>query len=436
MSFIPFCKTAEEIIAEDSAASRPLDNRCYLHYNGPGAAGFGVKRTAMLLPEAVMLLVAPGCCGRHGTITGSRTGFEDRIFYLRLEERDVVTGNYQKKIPEAAEEVCRLARPKALLLCMTCVDAILGTDLARVGRRIAEKCSCPVATCFMDPITRESKRPPMVSVQQAIFSCLPAFPKKSGCANILGNFVPLDSGCEFKKVLEQAGFTEIHQISECHTFEEYCRMGEASLNIVINPQTQAAADDLEKRCGIPNTQFRHTYGISRTLEQYSLLGTALGTELDVSSYADKAADVISDFVRKHGGLRIGVGEAVNGNPFEIALTFLEAGLEVPFVFRNIITVEDRSFLKNIAELKPDLKVYSGVHPTMTQTLSGYFDGVADIVLGLDAGYFCRDAVSVCWSMEKHPFGFDGTVRLFDALEKNLMDPIPHREQIYGSYLVV
>ena len=46
--------------------------KCHLHFNGPGNAGFGVKRTALLLPESVMLLVAPLCCGRHGTIAGKK----------------------------------------------------------------------------------------------------------------------------------------------------------------------------------------------------------------------------------------------------------------------------------------------------------------------------------------------------------------------------
>ena len=36
-----------------------------LAYNSPGAEGFGVKRAGLSVPESVMLIVAPGCCGRH-----------------------------------------------------------------------------------------------------------------------------------------------------------------------------------------------------------------------------------------------------------------------------------------------------------------------------------------------------------------------------------
>ena len=35
-----------------------------LAFNSPGAEGFGVKRVrALQLPDSIMLIVAPGCCG-------------------------------------------------------------------------------------------------------------------------------------------------------------------------------------------------------------------------------------------------------------------------------------------------------------------------------------------------------------------------------------
>lgn len=435
MSGEPLYSTAGELAEGRSfQKGEPLIRECYLHFNGPGAAGFGVKRAAMLLPESVMLLTAPGCCGRHGTITGAKTGFENRIFYLRMEERDVVTGNYLKKIPKAAAEVCRSASPKALLLCMTCVDAILGTDLDRIGRQIEAECKIPVAACFMDPITRESKKPPMVSVQNALMQCIVPMKKSQGAANILGNFVPIDEKSEFKPLLQQAGFVKIRQISECSSFDEYLKMGEASLNIVINSQAQASADHLEKKCDIPSFRFVHTYGIKRTEEQYRFLGEYLGTELDISRYLREAEEAVWKFFAKYKNLKIAVGEAVNGNPFEIALTFLESGIDVPFVFRNILIPEDRPFIKGIAEIKPKLKIYSGVHPSM---LSGFdFQEKADVVLGLDAGYFLPEAVSICWNMEQQPLGFESIVSLCAEIEKNIENPVKHRDQIYGSYLVV
>ena len=36
-----------------------------LAFNSPGAEGFGVKRAGLAIPDSVMLIVSPGCCGRN-----------------------------------------------------------------------------------------------------------------------------------------------------------------------------------------------------------------------------------------------------------------------------------------------------------------------------------------------------------------------------------
>ena len=36
-----------------------------LAFNSPGAQGFGVKRAGLAVPGSIMLIVAPGCCGRN-----------------------------------------------------------------------------------------------------------------------------------------------------------------------------------------------------------------------------------------------------------------------------------------------------------------------------------------------------------------------------------
>lgn len=435
MSAAPLFTTAAELVSRP--APRPAERsvqQCHLHYNGPGAAGFGVKRTAMLLPESAMLLVAPGCCGRHGTVAGHRTGFDGRMFYLCLDERDVVTGSYLKRIPEAARRVCETARPKALLLCMTCVDALLGTDLDWIGRKVQEDCVVPVVSCFMDPITRESKKAPMVSVQQAIMQCLQKGSLEEGAVNLLGNFVPLDAGCELPLALERAGFGTIRQISACRSFDEYQEMGRAALNLVVHPQAAASARDLERRLAIPWAEMGHTYGVERTRREYEKLGLALNRPLDVENFAREAQAALDSFAARRRGISVAVGEAVNGNPLEIAETFLEAGVEVPFVLRTIVTPSDMAALRRIAKIRPDLRIFSGVHPSMQN--ADFSRERADVALGLDAGYFLPQAVSVCWNMERQPFGFEGLKALLAQIDEDLAHPKSHREQMSGSYLVV
>ena len=53
-----------------------------LAFNSPGAQGFGVKRAGLAVPGSVMLLAAPGCCGRNTTILSELGGYSEKFFYL------------------------------------------------------------------------------------------------------------------------------------------------------------------------------------------------------------------------------------------------------------------------------------------------------------------------------------------------------------------
>ena len=67
-----------------------------LAFNSPGAEGFGVKRAGLAVPDSIMLIVAPGCCGRNTSVISSMPEYHDRFFYLLMDETDIVTGRHLK----------------------------------------------------------------------------------------------------------------------------------------------------------------------------------------------------------------------------------------------------------------------------------------------------------------------------------------------------
>lgn len=68
-----------------------------LAFNSPGAEGFGVKRAGLAVPGSIMLIVAPGCCGRNTSVLSSMRAYHDRFYYLLMDETDIVTGRHLKK---------------------------------------------------------------------------------------------------------------------------------------------------------------------------------------------------------------------------------------------------------------------------------------------------------------------------------------------------
>ena len=80
-----------------------------LDYNSPGAKGFGVKRAGLASPGSVMLLVAPGCCGRNTALL-NELGYSERFFYLMLDDTDIVTGRYLKRFRRHVQSCLKNAK--------------------------------------------------------------------------------------------------------------------------------------------------------------------------------------------------------------------------------------------------------------------------------------------------------------------------------------
>ncbi len=88
-----------------------------LAFNSPGAEGFGVKRAGLAVPDSVMLIVSPGCCGRNTSVLSSMRLYHGPFFYyLLMDETDIVTGRHLKKIPKAVAEICEGLKKKSRLL--------------------------------------------------------------------------------------------------------------------------------------------------------------------------------------------------------------------------------------------------------------------------------------------------------------------------------
>ena len=385
-----------------------------LAYNSPGAEGFGVKRAGLAIPGSVMLLVAPGCCGRNTSLVSNMPEYKDRFFYLNMGETDVVTGRHLKKIPQAVEEVvgCLDQRPSLVMICITCVDALLGTDMERVCRRAEERVGLPVRPCYMYALTREGRRPPMVHVRQSLYSMLEPMKKRGTSVNMLGFFAPVIDDFELYGYLKEIGVRSVREISRCSDYDEFMKMAEANFNLVLYPEARAAASDMEQRLGIPSIELTRLHQIDKIRSQYRALGGVLGTEFDDSKDYDAAKDAIDCFMRGRKGLRVAIGECINGDPFELALALASYGCMVTEVF-GTLQGENFGYLERLARVSPETRIYSNMEPTMI-----YYDNAgsaADVTIGKDAGYYHPECPCLKWNSDIQPYGYAGLRRLMESL---------------------
>ena len=403
-------------IPEELISSKHLiySSPATLAYNSPGAQGFGVKRAGLAIPGSVMLLLAPGCCGRNTTILSELGGYSERFFYLMMDETDIVTGRHLKKVPQAVEEIydCLETKPSVVMICLTCVDALLGTDMERICKRAQKAVGIPVLPCYMYALTREGRKPPMVHVRQSIYSLLEPKKKKSTSVNLLGHFAPLEDDSELYDLLRQLGIKKIREISRCKNYDEYLDMAEANFNLVLHPEARFAAEDFHEKLQIPFIELRRLYQIDKITNQYQALGNVLGIPFEDHEAEAAALDSVKRLKSAKPDAVFAIGECMNGDPFELALALVKYGFRVAEIY-GTLTAENFVYLKNLSELSPQTKVFSNMEPTML-----YYDpeesGVT-ITIGKDACYYHPDVKNVMWNEEVQPYGYAGVRHLCERL---------------------
>lgn len=414
-------------IEENGAGGIPPELRTDAHlicntpaaidFNSPGAQGFGVKRAGLSVPSSIMLLVSPGCCGRNTAALSGSGHYGERFAYLALDEADIVTGSHLQRIPEAVRAfvASRRERPSVVMVCLTCADALLGTDMERVCRKAEAAAGVPVRPCYMYALTRESQRPPMQAVRETIYGLLQPRKKWARQANLLGFFTPVARDSELFSLLEKAGIRRAAELARCQTYEEFTSLAAANFNLVLSDEAMGAALALEKRLGIPAIRLRRLYETAKITKQYQALAHILGiapedfTAAEVREQAEQAADA---FCQQYGRETVlALGSRLNANPFELALALVRRGLAV----REILAVPsaaDAFYLRELARCSPSTRIYSLLEPTM---LCYREDRAVTLALGADACLCHPHAKHVTWNDEEQPFGYQAVRALFERM---------------------
>ncbi len=389
-----------------------------LAFNSPGAESYGVKRAGLAVPDSVMLIVSPGCCGRNTSSLSSLPEYQNRFFYLTMSETDVITGRHLKKLPEAVKAVAETVdkKPSVVMVCITCVDALLGSDLDRVCRKAEEAAGVKVRPCYMYALTREGSRPPMAAVRQSIYGLLEKTKRRARSINILGYFAPLVKESELYALLKSAGVDRIRQLGSCQTYEDFQAMAEANVNLVLNEEARPAAMDMEKNLGIPSIELKRLYRIEKIHRQYMALASVLGVQFEDAPCLEEAKEALRTLKDHFGEMRLSIGECQNGDPFEMALAFAEEGFEVAEIFGSL-NEERLRYVTALSMISPDTRIYMNQSPSMTAYKAK--EGEITVSIGKDAAYYHPECPNVSWDDGPQPFGYQAVRDLAGRLLKAL-----------------
>ena len=115
-------------------------------------------------------------------------------------------------------------------------------------------------------------------------------------------------------------------------------------------------------------------------------------------------------------LNFAVGEWLNADSFELALSLVEMGFAVSEIY-GTIGEGNFVYLKKLSQLSPDTRVYSNLSPTML-----HYDGKnspVQVAVGQDAMYYHPGKPGIRWNGEIRQFGYQAVNDLLDALTEVL-----------------
>lgn len=409
-----------------------------VRYCSPSHGGWGIVRTAMLVPECHQLFVSPFACGRHGALGALVQGFKDRLSYLYIDEADIVSGGYEELIPEAVDRLLeRLVKePRALMIVVSCLDDLLCTDHEAFLAVIRERHpGLRVGIGHMNPISLDGNVPPAVNIQRSMYGLLKRSDEPSipGTAAFYGNNVPLDEEGEIFEVLRTSGFHDVRHISGCSGFDDFDELSRMSLNLVPTPTGRLAAKDAERALGIDSEYVPVSYDFDEIDECYGRLLSRSGRSMDLGDYRREAQRSLDETVNRLDGLPVVVDASATVRPFCLARTLLMNGFKVETVYAQKCIPLDRPYLEWISEKFPDTEVLQPEHhrsPIAREAES------FRLAVGFEGAYLSGARYVANVANDETLYGYHGVSKLADMMARAVERPTDLRALLDDYGIVV
>lgn len=406
-----------------------------LQYVSPAHGGWGMVRIGALVPESHQLFVAPFACGRHGALGGEVNGIKDKISYLYIDESDIVSGHYEHLIPDAVEELFETLekRPKVLLIFVTCLDDLLGTDHEQLNRRLSEQFpDVEFRSCHMNPISHDTKFPPGITLQNTLYSLLPKEEEKVDAINFIGNNVAVDKECELFKMIKNHGY-KVNHISDFDTFAGFQTMSKSKVNLVLSPVAKYASSTMKKNLEIEPLLAYHTYDMAEIEEFYHELSSKLHLRFDYAPYKEEAETMIKEALKVIGQHPIAIDYQAVRKPFTLAKALLEYGFSVKFVMTDEVKSIEKEAYEYITENHKEIEVINAIHHDMVKHEHENKDYLC---IGFDCSYATNAKRVVDLNQDETLFGFYGIKELMRMMITAYKNQVNLHEIIEEAGLIV
>lgn len=409
-----------------------------LFYTTPSHGDWGLVRICSLVPESHMLFICPFACGRHGALGAIQQGFGDKVSYIYIKEKDIIEG-YDQTILNGVEALLKRIRkrPKAIMIYVSCLDDLIGTDIESIVDTLNDTYQDVVfAEGHMNPISLDSKTPPPVTTQDAMFGCLHRNDSKTDSVNMIGNFVKVDENSEIFSVLEHYGLPEVRHIADFDTFDGFQSMAQSKYNIMLSPIASLAAVNMQQKHNIPFIFLPVSYSMQSVSNDYNRLIDSI--RKDKASYnfehdIEKTKNEIKETLNEIGDTPIAISTGGVLRPFSLAKDLLEYGFNVNAVVCPKILPIDQESCDWVLENKKDMKVIQPQHHDIVK-----FEHINKecIAIGFDACYITGTSYLADVVNDETMFGYHGIRKMMRSIANAVKTEVDLQQKILDYGLVI
>lgn len=385
-----------------------------LLYSSPSHGDWGVVRIAALVPESHILFICPFACGRHGALGAVQHGFKDRVSYLYVDQRDIIAG-YDDLVEQAVGTLLSKKPCMAILLFVSCLDDLIGTDLEALCERLHPRHpGTAFRSAHMNPIALDTKEPPMLTTNRAMFDFLMPRSDRDRGINLVGNLDPIRPDCELFGVLRMMGAAPTRHIGDFDTFETFQDMAKSAGSLVLSPIGTLAAQSMERKLAMPYLFEPVSYRLSEIAEQYMRIARFLGKKCapDLENRERQARDAMEETRRALGGRPVWIAGGAVAKPFGLARALLEAGFRVETVVAQKVLPIDRTDYDWMRKTRPEIAI---LQPQHTRLIDFGCRRPEAVAVGFDAAYIAGTGRVLELANDAGLFGYGGIVRLMEGL---------------------
>jgi hypothetical protein len=350
-------------------------------------------------------------------------GFKDRISFLYVDQSDIISG-YDDLIINAVNDLFEALapdRPRVLLIFVSCIDDLIGTDHeALIERLTILHPDIRFRDCHMNPISSDSPTPPGISIQNKLYSLLePRIASdvpRDDAVNSVGNLDVIAHDSELHDFLRYHGIKELRHISMYDAFDDYQTMAKSRLNLVTSPMGMQAALQMERLLGIPHLFLPVSYRMENVAGNYRVLESAVcsgnGRSFDFSTYEKEAEAAISNALETVGNLPVIVDDSSVLKSFELARALIEYGFNVARVVTGECPDCDLENLHWVLENAPHVEIIQPEHHH-----SVHFDRrlKRSVAVGVDGAYLADSEYLVDLLGDAGMYGYRGISTLMGRI---------------------